>query len=193
MDACLMDPPWMGMGGERHYPTLSLGRIKEMTPAIQAIMKPDSWLFLWTTKPLETEAKSVMQAYGYEFGDSIYWTKPNHFGFGKKRIGIRRATEILLVGTRGNVVSKFRSQPDWFPAPVASHSEKPFEQYAIVERIVGKEFKGVELFARRKFPDARWKFWGDELEEPDISLAPWGFAVPADPTQNKLVKAVGDE
>ncbi|TAM66485.1 MAG: methyltransferase [Microbacteriaceae bacterium] len=179
-DACLADPPWKGMGGEKHYNTMTQEAIEGMGAAIQAIMKPDSWLFLWTTKSLVNEAKAVMTVWGYDYRDTIYWVKPNHFGFGNQRVGIRRATEMLLVGTRGNVVSNFRSQPDWFPAPVGLHSEKPLEQYAIVGRIAGPNAHAIELFARRRFPDARWGFWGDELDQCDVSLAPWGYPVPAD-------------
>ena len=179
-DAVLADPPWQGQGGERHYPTMSLARIEGMGEAIRAITKPDSWLFLWTTKSLQDEARAVMKAWGYDYGDTIYWTKPNHFGFGKKSIGVRRATEMLLVGTRGRVKTNFRSQPDWFPAPLGEHSEKPFEQYAIISRIAGRSARTIELFARRRFPDARFGFWGNELEQCDVSLAPWGYPVPAD-------------
>lgn len=179
-DVCLADPPWQNQSGERHYPTMPLDRIMGMGEAIRAIMKPDSWLFLWTTKSLQDEARDVMNAWGYEYGDTVYWTKPNHFGFGKKSIGVRRATEMLLIGTRGRVTTNFRSQPDWFPAPVGEHSEKPFEQYAIISRIAGRTARTIELFARRRFPDARFGFWGNELEQCDVSLAPWGYPVPAD-------------
>lgn len=179
-DACLADPPWMGMSGEKHYETMTQSEIEGMGDGVRAIMKPDSWLFLWTTKSLIEEAKAVMDAWGFTYRDTIYWVKPNHFGFGSKRVGIRRATEMLLVGTSGNVETFFRSQPDWFPAPVSRHSEKPAEQYAIIERIAGPDANAIELFARRRFPDARWGFWGNELDTCDVSLAPFGYPVPAD-------------
>lgn len=191
-DICLADPPWQGMGGENHYETMPLADIEAMGAGIRTIMKPNSWLFLWTAKPLIDEAKDVMAAWGYDYRDTIYWVKPNHFGYGSKRIGIRRATEMLLVGTRGNVVTNFRSQPDWFPAPVARHSEKPAEQYAIIERIAGPDARGIELFARRRFPDARWGFWGNELEQCDVSLKAWGYPVPADLTTPQSPAAYGE-
>lgn len=190
-DAVLADPPWQGMGGEKHYPTMQLSRIAGMGDAIRAHTKPDSWLFLWTTKSLIEEAKDVMSAWGYELGDWITWGKLNRYGFGKKHIGIRHASEILLVGTRGNVVSDYRSQPDWFVSPSGRHAEKPLEQYAIAERIAGSDAHILELFARTRRPDPRYGFWGNELEICDVNFAPWGYPVPADKTFRRKNAASG--
>jgi len=181
-DAVLADPPWQGQGGERHYPTMQLSRIAGMGEAIRAHTKPDSWLFLWTTKTLVDEAKDVMTAWDYDYVDSVVWGKLNRYGFGKKHIGVRHATEILLIGTRGNVSSDFRSQPDFFISPAGRHAEKPLEQYAITERIAGSSARILELFARVRRPDPRYGFWGNELEQCDVSFAPWGYPVPADTT-----------
>lgn len=194
-DAVLGDPPWKGMGGEKHYPTMPLSRIAGMGDAIRAHTKPDSWLFLWTTKSLIEEAKEVMTAWGYELGDWITWGKLNRYGFGKKHIGIRHASEILLVGTRGNVASQYRSQPDWFVSPSGRHAEKPLEQYAIAERIAGSDARILELFARVRRPDPRYGFWGNELETCDVNFSPWGYPVPADKTflrKNAASGGVGD-
>ena len=179
-DAILADPPWQGQGGERHYSTMSLEQISDMSGAIRAHTKPNSWLFLWTTKSLVDEAKNILSAWGYEYGDSITWGKLNRYGFGKKRIGVRHATEILLIGTRGDVASHYRSHPDFFISPAGRHAEKPLEQYAIVERTVGSDARVLELFARVRRPDPRYGFWGNELETCDVNFAPWGYPVPAD-------------
>lgn len=190
-DAVLADPPWQGQGGEKHYPTMQLSRIAGMGDAIRAHTKPDSWLFLWTTKSLIEEAKDVMQAWSYEVGDWITWGKLNRYGFGKKRIGIRHASEILLVGTRGDVVSDYRAQPDWFVSPSGRHAEKPLEQYAIAERIAGPDARILELFARVRRPDPRYGFWGNELERCDVNFAPWGYPVPAEKTFHRRNAADG--
>ncbi len=179
-EVCVSDPPWPGQGGERHYQTMSIQEIAAMAPAIQALMKPHSWMFLWTTVSLEDEAKKILEAYGYRYENRILWCKPNRYGFGDPRIGIRRATEVLLVGTRGNVRSHFRSQQDWFSSPAGIHSAKPLEQWAIVRRMVGPDARVLELFSRERFPDARHDFWGAELETCDVSLLPWGYPVSAD-------------
>lgn len=179
-DVVLADPPWQNQGGEKHYPTMPISRIAGMGEAIRAHTKPDSWLFLWTTKSFQDEAKQVLKTWGYEYGESITWGKLNRYGYGNKRIGVRRATEILLVGYRGNVASDFRAQPDWFASPAGRHAEKPLEQYAIVERIAGTDARVLELFARVRRPDPRYGFWGNELDQCDVNFAPWGYPVPAD-------------
>lgn len=179
-DVCMADPPWPKQGGERHYDTMSLAEIQDMAPAVQALMKPDSWMFMWTTVGLEEISKKILESWGYRFENRILWCKPNRFGFGDPRIGIRRATEVLLVGTRGNVRSHFRAQQDWFASPAGLHSEKPLEQWAIIRRMVGPDARVLELFARDRFPDSRHGFWGNELATSDVSLLPWGYPVPAD-------------
>lgn len=179
-DVCVSDPPWPHQGGERHYDTMSIQDIAAMGPAIQALMKPDSWMFLWTTVSLEETSKKILEAYGFRYENRILWCKPNRYGFGDPRIGIRRATEVLLVGTRGSVRSHFRSQQDWFSSPAGIHSAKPLEQWAIVRRMVGPDARVLELFSRERFPDARHGFWGAELETCDVSLLPWGYPVSAD-------------
>lgn len=179
-DACLADPPWPEQGGERHYDTMPVADIENMAPAVQALMKPDSWMFMWTTVSLEETSKQVMQKWGFEYQNRILWCKPNRYGFGNPRIGIRRATEVLLVGTRGDVRSHFRAQQDWFASPAGIHSAKPLEQWAILRRIVGSDARVLELFSRERFPDDRHGFWGNELETCDVTLLPWGYPVPAD-------------
>lgn len=179
-DACLADPPWPKQGGEKHYDTMPIADIDGLAPAVRALMKPDSWLFLWTTVGLEAEARRLLEAWGYRYENRIIWCKPNRFGFGDPRIGIRRSTELLLVGTRGKVRSHYRAQQDWFSSPAGLHSEKPLEQWAIIRRIVGPDASVLELFARDRFPDARHGFWGNELDQCDVSLLPWGYPVPAD-------------
>ena len=192
-DAILADPPWQGQGGERHYSTMSLEQISDMSDAIRAHTKPNSWLFLWTTKSLVDEAKNILSVWGYEYGDSITRGKLNRYGFGKKRIGVRHATEILLIGTRGDVASRYRSHPDFFISPAGRHAEKPLEQYAIVERTVGSDARVLELFARVRRPDPRYGFWGNELETCDVNFAPWGYPVPADRNFTRTLPASNRE
>lgn len=176
-DVILADPPWPKMGGEKHYPTMSLAEIERMGDAIRAIASPNSWLLLWTTRSLENGAKAVMQAWSFEYHESILWGKLNHYSFGDPRYGVRRASEILLIGTKGNARADSRIQPDWFAAPVGLHSEKPHEQYAIVTRLAGPSARRLELFARHQEPG--WDCWGDQVAS-SISLRDFGYPVPSD-------------
>lgn len=187
-DAVLLDPPWQAQGGERHYETLSVGTLRTLKPALDALLKPSAWMFMWTTKGLIDHSKELMEDLGFTFHDFIVWTKPNRYGYGNPRIGIRRATEYLLVGTRGDVRSHFRAQQDFFSHRAGMHAEKPPFQHDLVQRMIGPTGRTLELFARVRFDDPdrppgterRWGFWGMELETCDVSLLPWGWPVPAD-------------
>jgi N6-adenosine-specific RNA methylase IME4 len=106
----------------------------------------------------------------------ITWVKLNRLGL-SSRYGVRNATEHLLLCTRGRVPVAFRSQPSWFATPVGKHSEKPHEQYAIIDRLSGPGKSKLELFARHRQPG--WEVWGNEIES-DVSLSAWGYSVPSD-------------
>jgi len=187
-DAALLDPPWQGQGGEKHYETLSIDALVSLGPALDALLKPDAWIFVWTTKSLIEDAKRLLRLWGFQFHDFIVWTKPNRYGFGNPKIGIRRATEYLLVGTRGDVRSHFRAQQDFFSQNAGIHAEKPLFQHELIQRMIGPTGCTIELFARTRYDDPdrpagvapRWGFWGMELERCDVSLLPWGWPVPAD-------------
>lgn len=187
-DGALLDPPWRAQGGEKHYETLSIEQLITLRPALDALLTPDAWLFVWTTKGLIEDCKRLITTWGFQFHDFIVWTKPNRYGYGNPRIGIRRATEYLLVATRGDVRSHYRAQQDFFSARGGIHAEKPLVQHELIQRMIGPTARTVELFARTRYLDPdrpensppRWGAWGMELERCDVSLLPWGWPVPAD-------------
>ena len=179
-DGCLMDPPWKLQGGEKHYETLSIAQLAELRPALDALLKPNAWLYVWTTKGLIEDTKRLIAALGFTFHDFLVWTKPNRYGYGNPRIGIRRATEYLLVASRGAVRSHYRAQQDFFSHKAGIHAEKPLIQHDIIRRMIGPDARVLELFARTHYDDPRWGAWGMELEHCDVSLLPWGWPVPAD-------------
>jgi len=182
-DVIYADPPWPGMSGEPHYETMTLDRIAGMSDAVRSVAADDSWLFMWTTRALMDPAKLVMAAWGWQYRDHIWWGKLNKFGFGDPRVGIRRASEVLLVGTRGKVVPQSRNTPDYFIAPVSSrHSEKPHHGYAIIDNLAGMDVRRLELFARHRQPG--WDVWGnDPAIQSDVSFAAFGYPVPSDEPQ----------
>jgi N6-adenosine-specific RNA methylase IME4 len=183
----IADPPWQGQSGEKHYGTMSQSAIVGMGEAVKSVMDENSWMLMWTTKGLIPEAIEVLHAWGYTFNhaDLIVWGKLNHFGFGGLKTGVRRATEYLLVGVRGQVQPAMRNIPDWFAAPVGPHSVKPFHQYGIAESLTGRGVRGIEFFARHRQPG--WDQWGDDpaVQPTSISLATFGYPVPSDfPEEN---------
>ena len=166
----LVDPPWPFQGGEKHYRTMSLARIKALP--VGALAARDAHLWLWTTNALLPTAYEVAEAWGFTVRSPLTWVK-FRLGLGG-RYQLRNATEQLLFCTRGKAPLGSRSQPTWFNAPVTEHSRKPAEQFAIIERVSPGPY--LELFARRR-PESNqpWAVWGDQVAS-DIRIP--GFAVP---------------
>ena len=166
----LVDPPWPLQGGEKYYRTISLARIKALP--VGSLAARDAHLWLWTTNALLPKAYEVAEAWGFTVRSPLTWVK-FRLGLGG-RYQLRNATEQLLFCTRGRAPLGSRSQPTWFNAPVAEHSRKPAEQFAIIERVSPGPY--LELFARRR-PESNqpWAVWGDQVES-DIRIP--GFAVP---------------
>ena len=166
----LVDPPWPLQGGEKHYRTMSLARIKALP--VGRLAARDAHLWLWTTNALLPKAYEVAEAWGFTVRSPLTWVK-FRLGLGG-RYQLRNATEQLLFCTRGKAPLGSRSQPTWFNAPVQEHSRKPAEQFAIIERVSPGPY--LELFARRR-PESNqpWAVWGDQVTS-DIRIP--GFAVP---------------
>ena len=166
----LVDPPWPLQGGEKHYRTMSLARIKALP--VGALAARDAHVWLWTTNALLPKAYEVAEAWGFTVRSPLTWVK-FRLGLGG-RYQLRNATEQLLFCTRGKAPLGSRSQPTWFNAPVTEHSRKPAEQFAIIERVSPGPY--LELFARRR-PESNqpWAVWGDQVAS-DIRIP--GFAVP---------------
>ena len=166
----LVDPPWPAQGGEKHYRTMSLARIKALP--VGRLAARDAHLWLWTTNALLPKAYEVAEAWGFTVRSPLTWVK-FRLGLGG-RYQLRNATEQLLFCTRGRAPLGSRSQPTWFNAPVTEHSRKPAEQFAIIERVSPGPY--LELFARRR-PESNqpWAVWGNQVDS-DIRIP--GFAVP---------------
>ncbi|WP_433578542.1 MT-A70 family methyltransferase [Nocardia brasiliensis] len=168
----LIDPPWPTnqrgeWGAERHYPLMTLDRIKALP--VSNLAEADAHIWLWTTNSTLRQGYDVMEAYGFTPRSPLTWMKP------RLQLGhyLRNMTETCLFGTRGNAPVNFRAQPTWFLAPVQEHSHKPEEQYAIIERVSSGPY--LELFARRHQPG--WDAWGNEVAS-DIVIP--GYPVPSD-------------
>jgi len=168
----LIDPPWDilqrgSYGAERHYPLMSLDRIKALP--VSDLAEDDAHIWVWTTNATLRYGYDVLEAYGFTYRSPLTWMKP------RLQLGqyLRNMTETVLFGTRGKAPVNFRAQPTWFIAPVQDHSHKPEEQYAIIERVSSGPY--VELFARRRQPG--WDVWGNEVDS-DIVIP--GYPVPSD-------------
>lgn len=163
----LADPPWdfddhlpgNARGAAYNYQCLSLPElIKFPLPP----MLPDSLLFLWRVAAMQEEALYTMRQWGFTPKAEIVWlkrTKYNKRWFGMGRT-VRNEHEVCLIGHRGRPTILSHSIRSTFSAPVRAHSQKPDEQYAIIEALSAGPY--VELFARQH--RAGWDSFGLELE-----------------------------
>lgn len=105
----------------------------------------------------------------------------------------RNSGELLLLGVRGKGTKvAFKGQPNWGIHALQAHSRKPEEIHLIVERLVGGDGPFLELFARRPAPSSKhWDIWGNECDA-TISLAKWGYPVPADHQPNHAPAAAAE-
>ena len=173
------DPPWdiaqLGArGAAKHYDLMTLDRIAGMGKAVQALSAPDAVLLLWVTNGALPAGLEVMKAWGFRYVSNAAWDK-YYIGLGNY---VRNSHELLLLGVRGKVRPRFRGQRSVLHFPRMEHSVKPSEMYPMIERLFDGPY--LELFARmRPNSHADWSVWGNEIDA-DISLAPWGYSVPAD-------------
>jgi len=166
----LIDPPWDFHGGgtygpARHYGLMPLDRIKAMP--VKDLADENSHCWLWCTAAALRYGYEVLEAWGFTPRSIFTWVKPR-FTLG---VYLRNATEFMLFGTRGKAPVQFKGQGSWGFFPLQKHSQKPEEQYAIIERLSPGPY--LELFARRK--QKGWSVWGDGIKS-DIDIP--GYPVP---------------
>lgn len=159
-----------GRGAEKKYPLMTLQAIRAMP--IADLVEDDAHLWLWTTNGTLRDGYDVAEAFGFTVRSPLTWIKLK-LGLGNY---LRNSTETLLFCTRGNAPVQYRSQPTWINAPVADHSHKPEELYAVIERVSPGPY--LELFARRRpLSNSDWSVWGDSVDS-DIQIP--GYPVPSD-------------
>lgn len=153
-----------------HYPTSKAHTPQEIiaiTAERFAVAADDCVLFMWTTLQHQWIAMQVMALRGFEYKSQFAWRK-NRLGMGRWN---RNKHEVMLVGTRGNVVApapgtQFDSCLD---GDVREHSRKPDWQYEIAEAYFPNIPK-IELNARNARPG--WTAWGLDAPEASEELPP---------------------
>jgi N6-adenosine-specific RNA methylase IME4 len=174
----LADPPWTFVVGSdawmstsspsNHFVTASREEIAALQ--VDDIAADDCVLFMWSTGPHLDQALYVMDAWGFTYKSQAVWVKD------KRATGywFRGQHELLLVGTRGDVVAPAEGT-QWssvIEAPRGRHSEKPDKAYELIEHHFPNLPK-IELYARQRRPG--WDSWG--LEAP--AAADDGLDIPA--------------
>jgi N6-adenosine-specific RNA methylase IME4 len=167
-DIICADPPWrfkvysektgIKKSPQAHYSCLSIDDIKAFP--VQRITAQSCALFLWATAPMLPQALDVMAAWGFTYKTMGAWHKRTKsgktaFGCGYR---LRSAMEPYLLGVRGNPKNT-KGQRNIVYGAVRSHSEKPEEFYAMVERWLPDALR-IELFSRTSRKG--WSAFGDQ-------------------------------
>jgi len=172
------DPPWKfkvwcfgtgsGRSPDQYYPTMNIEDICALP--IQDIADKNCILFLWGTWPKLKEALQVIDAWGFKYKTSAFvWGKQNPknrefmCGLG---YWTRKATEFVLLATKGSPKRMDKSVREFIAAPRRKHSQKPDEIKNRIVQLMG-DIPRIELFAREKTEG--WDVWGNEVDS-DIEL-----------------------
>ena len=181
----LADPPWMrdqigNYGAVNHYQLMPLEKIKAMP--VEGLAADNAHMYLWLTNSVIRDGYEIMEKWGFKPRSLCVWLKPQ-LGLGHF---YRLCCEYLLFGTRGNAPVKFKAQPNWFFSARQRHSQKPEEQYPMIERMSHGPY--LELFARHR--QTGWDIWG--LEAPggsDIKIPGYpvlNYSAKVNPKKNKI-------
>ena len=169
------DPPWpypsrlRGVGVSSHYgdPGVKLVSVpfdeyKRMTVAdiaalpVRDIASDGCHLYLWTTQRFLRDAYTVLDAWGFEQGAVLVWSKPP-----KGVVGTWVCSaEFCIFARRGTLAAKRRHIGTVFQWSRGRHSAKPEAFQDMVETVSPGPY--LELFARRHRPN--WTVWGNEVE-----------------------------
>lgn len=172
----------------KRYDALPLPEILALGEQVRACAADDALLFLWLPASLAAQDYHgrVMRAWGFVPKTMVPWVKTRADGQGvaiggghytrtaheELAVGARGDRDVVLLDTvgdghrlvlgsrgRGSILVTRRDVPGVIFAPRRAHSEKPDEQYDLVEKLLG-DVPRIELFARRARPG--WDAWGDE-------------------------------
>ena len=160
----LADPPWRPTAGtldpsrqiENQYPTMTRDDLVAMGPDVRRLRAPQCVLLLWVATQKLDEAVALVEAWGFQIQSGAVWVKPS-IGMG---YWFRAQHELLILATHGTPPTPLPADrpSSVITAPRREHSEKPHEQYALIDRM----FPGVpkvELFARTTRDG--WDRWGN--------------------------------
>lgn len=147
--AIISDPAW-----DIHM-ALPYGTCKdtELLSLPMQELQDEGIICLWVTgRSIEIGRKALGQ-WGYTVSDEVIWIKTNQLNrtivTGRTGHWLNHSKEHLLVGVKGNPIWLNRKiDVDFIVSGTRETLRKPDELYEIVERIVGKHARKLEIFGR---------------------------------------------
>jgi N6-adenosine-specific RNA methylase IME4 len=156
------DPPWTYRNrssrgaAANHYKVMTYDEIVRLP--VQKLAHRHAHLHLWVTSSFLQEGLNLIEAWGFCYKSSFVWVK-DKLGCGNYW---RLSHEFLLLGVRGNLRYRDRSQRSWLEAKRFHHSHKPGLIRPIIERVSPGPY--LELFGREAVPKSHWTIFGNQVE-----------------------------
>ncbi|CUM63786.1 uncharacterized protein PRCAT00001370001 [Priceomyces carsonii] len=132
-------------------------------------LQDEGIILLWVTgRSIEIGRKALLK-WGYKCSDEMIWVKLNQLKrtivTGRTGHWLNHSKEHLLVGIKGNPYWLNRKiDTDVIVSGTRETSRKPDEVYDIVERIVGKHSRKLEIFGRDHNIRPGWLTIGNQLQ-----------------------------
>ena len=104
------------------------------------------------------DAFTVIEAWGFSYKSCFVWVKP-HIGIGNYW---RVSHEFLLLGVRGGLTHRDKSQRSWIESKQTDHSRKPEVVRQIIEQVSSAPF--LEMYGRKALPNSGWTVYGNQVE-----------------------------
>ena len=155
------DPPWRydnqgtRAATNNHYPTMTVEEIAAQP--VPNLAADNCHLHLWTTNAFLPAAFQVIQAWGFEYKSCLVWVKPQ-LGIGDYW---RVSHEFLLLGVRGKLPFRDRSQRSWIEADRTGHSTKPAIVRSLIEQVSPGPY--LEMYGRESPPNPAWTVYGNQV------------------------------
>ncbi|KAG5359548.1 N6-adenosine-methyltransferase IME4 [Yarrowia sp. C11] len=168
--AIIADPPWdIHMNSQKLIINDS-----DLQALDMGCLQKEGVFLLWVTGRTSEVGRKCLAKWGYTDVQEIVWCKTNQLGrticTGRTGHWLNHSKEHVLIGVKGN--------PEWLTCgldvdTVVSNardkSQKPDELYDIVERMVGRSSRKLELFGRENNLRPGWLTVGSQLNGVNIS------------------------
>lgn len=136
-------------------------------------------MMIWLTARTLERARGALRAWGYRVDDEIIWIKLNQLKrtivTGRTGHWLNHSKEHLVVGVKGSPAWLRQGVDlDYIVGNSREALRKPDEVYDVVERMVGRHARKLELFGRQHNTRAGWMTLGAQVNgthvvEPEVA------------------------
>lgn len=131
-------------------------------------LQDEGVLLLWVTGRAIDLGKESLEKWGYQVVNEISWIKTNQLGrtivTGRTGHWLNHSKEHLLMGLKGNPVWLNKQiDTDIIVSTTRETSRKPDELYGLVERLVGRHARKLEIFGRDHNKRPGWLTIGNQV------------------------------